>query len=223
MKSWSVVAMLALVACGGPAPQDMVAYYAKPDGIAFTVEAAASGDARVTAGDQVMIRSGGQEYLVRQDAKGSYAARTTDYVAILDEGLVQREARPQPDYVSSAGNRHRVAGHSGRVWKIHPREVPSLPAIEAVVSDDPALAGIGRGVAMHVRLLIDRNARGMGAPPGKLEAEMKALFDKGTVLRFGPALELERIERKPVLAERFLLPPVLNKDALRARLSGVER
>jgi hypothetical protein len=216
----TAIFLLVLAACGGGAPKDLTAHYAKPDGIAFTVEAAANGDARVTAGDQVMIRKGGVDYLVREDAKGRYAVRAADYVALLDSASGPATARPQPDYVTAAGDREGVAGIKGKIWRVHPRDVPSMPAIVAVVSDAPALAGLGDGVAMHSKLLIERNARSMGTPPGKLEQAMMALFDKGAVLRFGDVFRLERIEWKPVPADRFALPVVIDGSALRARLGA---
>ena len=46
---------LLLAACSAEPPADMTAYYAKPDGIAFTVAAAGNGDARVEAGDLTLL------------------------------------------------------------------------------------------------------------------------------------------------------------------------
>ncbi|MEG3181080.1 hypothetical protein [Sphingomonas sp. LT1P40] len=222
----SALLVLSVAACSEPPLEDVTAYYAKPEGIAFKVEAAANGDARVTAGDQVMIHKGSAEYLVTSDATGAYAGRVADYVAVLDEapssGPFAGQSRPQPDYVTAEDGAATVAGMPGVKWKIHPKDVPSLRAIDAVVSDDPALAVLGTGVAMHAKLLIERNSRGLGAKPGNLETAMMALYNKGAVLRFGTVFELERIEKGAIPADRFRLPPVLDKAALKKRMaSGV--
>lgn len=224
MRLLSAILLLLVAACSEAPLEDMTAYYAKPEGIAFRVEAAANGDVRVTAGDQVMIRMSGAEYLLTTDEKGAYAGRVADYIAALDEapsgGPFAGSVRPQPDYVTVEDGAATVAAMPGTKWKVHPKDVPSLPAIDAVVSDDPALAVLGKGVAMHAKLLIERNSRSLGAKPGKLEIAMMALYDKGAVLRFGTVFELERIEKGPIDAGRFALPPVLDRAALKKRMAG---
>lgn len=210
-----------LAACGAPSPVDMTAHYARPDGVPFTVEAGASGDIRVTAGDQVLIRKQGVDYLVRSDAGGSYATRVVDYLAAIDAGPVDGGGGArQPDYVSVADGTATVAGYPATRWKVHPKNVPSLPAVEAILSDDPALAGIGQGVAMHAGLLMRRNARIRGGKPGKLETAILNLYDRGAVLRFGDVFELDRVEATPLSPDRFTLPPVIAGNALKARLAA---
>lgn len=209
-----------LAACGAPKPMDMTAYFARPDGVSFTVEAAASGDIRVTAGDQTLIRRQGVDYLIRRDTGGSYATRVIDYLSAIDAGSSDDSTGPQPDYVSVADGTATVAGYPGERWKVHPKGAPSLPALEAILSDDPALAGVGQGVAMHAGLLMRRNARIRGGKPGKLEGAILNLYGRGAVLRFGDVFELERVEATPLSPDRFALPPVIAGNALKARLAA---
>ena len=213
------VAALALLAagCGRPAPEDMTAHFAKTGGQPFAVEAAANGDARVTVGDETWLQIGGVDYVVMKDARGSFVAREDDLIALLTEA--PETPRPQPDYATSEGGEESVAGLKGRVWKIHPKDTPSLVTVDAVVSGDPALAGVGKGLAAYTRTLIVRNSRAMGAP-GNLEKAMIALLDKGAVLRFGTVMRIERIDKAPLKGMIALPSAALDKEALRARLAS---
>lgn len=213
-----LAAALALLAAAcGRVPEDMTAHYSKTGGQPFAVEAAANGDSRIVAGDEIHLRLGGTDYIVMQDAAGSFVARAEDLFALLAEP--GEPPRPQPDYVASETGPESVAGIAGKHWKVHPKETPSIVSIDAVISGDPALATVGKGLAAYTRALITRNSRAMGAP-GNLEKAMIALGERGTVLRFGTILNLERIDRAPIPAERFRLPSnPLDKDSLRRRLT----
>ncbi len=211
---------LLLAACSAEPPADMTAYYAKPDGIAFTVAAAGNGDARVEAGDMTLIRNRQGDFLIQRDARGAYAARVDDYLAVLDENLTDRTPPVQPDYTLSATGAARVAGIDGVRWNVHPRDTPSLPAIDAVVTYDDRHASIGRGVALYARVLVGRNSRSAGSPPGRLEAAVLRLFDRGTVLRFGQVFALDRVESGAIPAERFAAPAPLDRAALKRRMAA---
>jgi hypothetical protein len=213
-----LAAALALLAaaCGGPAPEDMTAHYSKTGGQPFAVEAAANGDARVVVGDETWLRIGGVDYLVMKDARGSFVARGDDLIALLTEA--PESPRPQPDYATTDGGGESVAGLPGKVWKIHPKDTPSLVTVDAVVSGDRALAGVGKGLAAYTRTLIVRNGRAMGAP-GNLEKAMIALLDKGAVLRFGTVMRLERIDKAPLKGVLTLPARALDREALRVRLA----
>ena len=111
----------------------------------------------------------------------------------------------------------------GTVWKAHPREVPSLTSAEAVVSDDAALAPLGKGLALHARVAVRSNAATMGGF-GNFARAMVALYEKGAVLRFGNVLRLERIDRAPLPPGEFAVPqPLLDRAALAARLGAAAR
>jgi hypothetical protein len=214
-----VVAALALLAaaCAGPVREDMTAHYAKTGGQPFAVEAAANGDVRIDAGDEAYVRLAGVDYIVMQDARGHFVARAQDLLALLADGAAAPHL--QPEYATTQTGRETVAGVSGIVWKIHPRDAPSIASVDAVVSGDPALDTVGKGLAAYTRALIVRNSRMMGAP-GNLEKAMIALLDKGAVLRFGTVLRLERIDKAPIPKARFALPgPALDRAALARRLA----
>lgn len=212
---------LLAVSCAQPEPEDLTAHFSKTGGQPVTVEAAANGDARVVAGDETYLRLGGMDYIVMRDSRGPFVARAEDLFALLTEDPAT--PRPQPDYVTAVAGDETIAGIKGKIWKIHPKDVPSLPTVDAVVSSDPALAPMGKAIAAHLRALIIRNSTMMGAP-GNLEKAMIALGEKGAVLRFGTVLRLERIDRAPIAKDKLKLPSApLDRAALKARLAAPER
>lgn len=219
-------AMLALLAaCSGAKPADTTATYGReaPNG-PVVVRAAANGDARVEAGENLFIRKSGADYVVLRDGQGAFSVRRDDllaYFAELDKAAnLFPGGRVQPEYVMRAEGSETVAGQSGRVWKVHPSDIPSLPAAEAVISSDPALGPMGRALAMQTNFSILRNS-GMSGGPGNLEKAMMALFDKGAVLRFGTALRLQRLYHAPIPPGMFDPPrPLLDAAGLRRRMAA---
>ncbi|MBX3563155.1 MAG: hypothetical protein KF730_01130 [Sphingomonas sp.] len=222
IRTCLAVAALLLSACSPSKPEDMTARYAREGQPALVAMTAANGDARVAAGETLFLRKGGQEYIVLHDAAGSFSARIDDALAVFAEdksGLMASNGpRPQPQYALSEAGSESVAGVKGKVWKGHPRDVPSLTSFEGVVSGDPALAPLGQALAMQTRFAVLRNSADFGGP-GNFEKAMLDLFGKGAVLRFNTILKLEKIDKAPIPATIFALPePLLGRDALRARL-----
>ncbi len=213
---------LLLAACSAARSVDTTAVYVREAPSApITVKAAANGDARVEAGADVFIRKDGVEYVVLHDRQGSYTVRKDDLLDVMAEqprlaALIAPHA--QPEYVLSPGAAETVAGVKGTVWRMHPKDIPSLTAIDAVIADAPALDNVGKALTMHLDFMILRN----GVPRGGLgnfEKGMLALARKGTVLRFGTALRLDRIVKAPIPASAFDLPrPLLNKAELLTRM-----
>lgn len=215
-----VAGLLTIAGCSRAAPEDMTARYAREGQPALVVMAAANGDSRVVAGDTVFLRRGDAEYVVLHDAAGTFSTRIDDALAVFGEDQPGFSAGPraQPEYALTEGGREAVSGVRGLLWKGHPREVPSLTSFEGVVSTDPALAPLGRGLAMQTRFAITRNSA-IGGGPGNFERAMLDLFGKGTILRFNTVLRLESIEKAPLPAALFAVPdPLLGRDALRTRL-----
>ena len=211
---------LLLSACAPAKPQDMTARYAREGQPALIVMTTANGDARVAAGDTVFLRKSGAEYVMLHDAAGDFGATVDDALAVFGEDRAAAPAgpRPQPEYALTETGSESVAGIAGRVWKGHPREVPSLASFEGVVSSDSALAPLGRALAMQTRFAVTRNSAALGGP-GNFEEAMLELFGKGAVLRFNNVLALERIDKAPIPPTMFALPePLLGRDALRTRL-----
>lgn len=216
----AVIALLLLAACSPAKPEDMTARYARDGQPPLVAMSAANGDSRVLAGDTLFLRKGDREYVVLHDAAGTFSARIEDALAVFGEDRANMPAAPrvQPEYALTEGASETVAGVRGRLWKGHPREVPSLASFEGVVSSDPALAPLGRALAMQTRFAVLRNSADLGGP-GNFEKAMIELFEKGAVLRFNRILTLERIDKAPIPAAMFALPePLLGRDALRARL-----
>jgi hypothetical protein len=222
IRIWLAAAALAAVsACSAARPEDVTARYARDGAPSLVVRAAANGDARVEAGETVFLRRGDADYVVLSDAAGRFSARIDDALAVFaaDKTAIVPGPRAQPDYALSEGAAETVAGVKGRLWRGHPKEVPSLASFEGVVSTDPALAPLGRALAMQTRFAITRNSA-IGGGVGKFEQAMLDLFAKGTVLRLNQALRLERIEKAPLDATLFdVPPPVLDRAALAARLA----
>lgn len=221
----ALVALLLLAGCGTAPPEDLTAHYSRDSGDGpVVVRAAANGDSRTEAGGTVYIRSNGQEYVVLRDPAGSFATRAEDLLALAAEQAGQDKVfaglRTQPDYALSEGEATMVAGENGTLWNVHPAEVESLAPIDAVVSADPRLAAIGKGLALQARVSITRNSAPIGGV-GNLEKAMIELFDKGAVLRFGTILKLEKIEKGAVPASAFAVPkPLLDRAQLKARLGA---
>ena len=196
----------------------------------ITVQAAANGDARVESGQQVLVRNGGTEYLVLTDSKGKFAAKVPDFIAVMGEmmregGMKPTGLGPQSDYELIKKGTETVAGIAGDVWNVRAKPAkdakagPPTETIEAVVSSDPALAGIGKALSMQTRLGTAGMQQVQGGQ-GNLEKRVEEMLDKGMVLRFGDALKLDKIEKAPIDAKTFALPAVIDKTALKARLTA---
>jgi hypothetical protein len=211
---------LLLAACSASTPVDLTAHYVREGSDPVTIHAAANGDSRVEAGNRVFIRRDGVEYLVLRDAAGSYAAKLENAIAYEAERAAYKATpRVQPEYALGEGGQDNIGGFQGKLWYLHPKELPSLHSAEAVIAIDPTLEPMGKGLAMQTRYSVSVNAARLGGL-GNFERAMIALFDKGPVLRFGTALRLQRLEKKPIPAESFALPVVLDRAALAARLAG---
>lgn len=215
---------LLLAACSDT-PEDVTARYALANGAGtLVIKAAANGDARVDSGGQTLIRHDGTEYLLARDAQGAFAARVDDMIAVmgalLREGGVQPTGLgPQPDFALTRKGEETVAGVPGELWVVRAGAASSASA-EAVVSTDPELAKVGEALAMQTRL----GAAGMEqiqGGRGNLEKAVQEMLAKGMVLRFGPALTLQSLERAPIDPGSFALPErILDRAALKARFDA---
>ncbi|MES2986494.1 MAG: hypothetical protein V4808_01175 [Pseudomonadota bacterium] len=223
IRTCLAAAALLLSACTPAKPEDMTARFVREGQPALVAMSATNGDSRVSAGDTLFLRKGDKEYVVLHDATGSFSATIDDALAVFGESRSElfdsTGPRTQPEYALTESRSETVAGVKGTLWKGHPREVPSLSSFEGVVSTDPALAGLGRALAMQTRFSVTRNTADLGGL-GNFEKAMLDLFGKGAVLRFNSFLKLEKIDKGPIPAAMFAVPePLLGRDALRARLS----
>jgi len=215
----AAVVLACTAGCTAAAPEDLTARYLRDGAPALVVRAAANGDARVDAGETMFLRKGAADYVVLRDAGGAFSARIDDALDVFAADSMQAPPGPRPEYALSEGAAETVAGVAGRIWKAYPKQVPSLVSFDGVVSTDPALAALGRALAMQARFAIMRNSAIAGGIGG-FEQAMLDLFAKGAVLRLNQALRLERIEKAPLAATLFDLPqPVLARAELAARLA----
>ncbi len=225
MRILAVATLALLAACSGAKPADTTATYVReaPNG-PITVRTAANGDARVDAGGTEYLRKGDREFVVLKDGAGTFSVPRNmllDWYAEADKGLAGiAQPRGEPDYLMREGGSETIAGYRGTIWIVHPKDVPSLPAAEAVISGDPALGPTGRALAMQSSFAIRRNSAMIGGP-GKLPRAFIALFDKGAVLRFGSMIKLDKIDHAPIPANVFDLPrPLLDAAGLRKRMEA---
>jgi hypothetical protein len=219
----AAVAALALAACS-KAPEDVTARYTLgggPGGV--TVQAAANGDARLESGQQALVHKGGVDYMLITDAKGPFAANMTDFLAVIgelmrEEGMKPPAAAPQGEFELAKTGTDTIAGIKGDIWRITPKDPAKGPGqtVEAVISSDPAFAHVGKALAMQTRL--GAGMQQLQGGVGNLDKRVEEMLGKGMVLRFENTLKLDKIEKGPIDAKRFALPPVLDKAALKARM-----
>jgi hypothetical protein len=55
---------------------------------------------------------------------------------------------------------------------------------------------------------------------GNLEKRVEEMLAKGMVLRFADALKLDKVEKGPIDPKSFVLPTVIDKAALKVRLTA---
>jgi len=222
----AAAAALALAACS-KAPEDVTARYTLGGGSgSVTVQAAANGDARVESGQQALVHKGGTDYMLITDPKGAFAAKMDDFLAVIGEmmredGMKPAATPPQGEYELAKTGTDTLAGIKGDIWKVTPKEAAKGPAgetVEAVISSDPAYAHVGKALSMQTRLGAGMQKLQGGA--GNLEKRVEEMLGKGMVLRFDNSLKLDKIEKTPIDAKAFALPTVLDKAALKARLTA---
>ena len=221
----AVTAVLLLAACSKQ-PEDVTASYALANGMGrIVVKAAGNGDARVDSGPQAFIRHDGTDYMLLGDSKGRFAAKLDDFIGVIGEllregGMKPTGMPPQPELELVKAGEETVAGEKGELWKVRPKQTPSVTSAEAVISTNPAYANVGRALMMQVRLGSAGVAQMQGGE-GAVEKRAKEMLDKGMVLRFGEALKLEKIEKAPIAAADLALPEtVLDRAALKTRLAA---
>jgi hypothetical protein len=220
----AAVAALALSACS-KAPEDVTARYSLGGGQGtITVEAAGNGDARVEAGQQMLVRKGGTEYVLLTDSKGRFAASMNDFVAAMGEvmkegGIKPMGTPPQGEYDLAKQGTETVAEIPGDVWKVSAKKGPATESFEAVISSDPAYANVGKALEMQTKLASAQSKLLQGGE-SNLEKRVGEMLGKGMVLRFATALKLDKVEKGPIDPKSFALPTVLDKAGIKARMTA---
>lgn len=220
----AAVAALALAACS-KAPEDVTARYTLGGGAgAITVQAAGNGDARVEAGQQLLVRKGGTEYVVLTDSKGRFATKMSDFVDVMGEmmkeaGMKPMGMPPQSEYDLVKGGSETIADVKGDVWKVSAKKGPAAQSFEAVISGDPAYAGVGKALEMQTNLGAAQ-AKQIQGGQGNLEKRVEEMLGKGMVLRFADALKLDKVEKGAIDPKNFDLPALVDKAALKGRMTA---
>lgn len=195
----------------------------------------------------VLIRREGVDYFSAADAQGRFVARTGDLFALANEMIrtvMSQNAGAGIRVLADTrieiaeGGMETVAGRQGRLYRITQVAPPAprpaaaqagedaedehapapMPPLEIVISEDPALAPVGREM---VRLFDSANGlvdAVMGTRPA-LVGQIRELLARGTLIRFAGEFRLRNVSTDPIAASAFLLPgPVLTRAQLRARM-----
>ncbi|HEY5711128.1 MAG TPA: hypothetical protein VIT38_04460 [Allosphingosinicella sp.] len=212
-------AAIALFFAASPAEADVTARYTLAgDAPPMIVQVRDNGDSRVVVTDAVYLTAGGTSYLVASDAQGQFVVRKDDFLSLLAELMrlpgPSRSLGEAGPVISEHGT-EIVGGRPGRVFRISMATNPA-DNMEFVVSDDPALATLGRVVANELEPFFSAM---VARTDPRLAVAVNDLFHRGAVIRLGNQWHLESIEDAPLPASQFVLPSApIGRDALAERL-----
>jgi hypothetical protein len=227
-----------------PVRADVTARYAMgfaPSGLPpMIVEVNDHGDSRINMGNNVAVLTlDGIAYILMADLNGTFVARQDDVLAIqveqargmLDQGDHQARQGTRPartlaetSFRTVQGGSESVGGRSGTVWGLRPAGASATPAdIDFVVNGDADLAPVGRALARQFASsrsavmqagLPQSSSAGAGSFDG-----LVAIFERGTVIRWGRLARLESVDTHPIPASEFVLPSApLTRAQLEARM-----
>jgi hypothetical protein len=209
--------MLILVMVGAAAPADagLKAIYDKPDNAPLTIEIADNGDARVGPDDQSMyvLLIGDAAYIVTiKDGKTS-AARLTDVAAAFDKvmppifgklfGAAAAATKGDTTKIEKIGPR-TINGRAGIAYRLKGGEGEAPP--EIVLSEDPALAPVGKAMGRFTEATMLLLAPLFGNAVPEMVGEMRAVLALGTPLKGGDGMALRSVETVDVPPARVALP-----------------
>lgn len=220
-----ILAVLLLAGLPAAARADMKATYLQPRRFdTVTVEVAGNGDTRLQFSGQIWRLQivGGENYVIYEGPQGVRVVRLADLQQLFVE---RRPALPNPPILAGLRLVQRgtasFAGHRGAAFfflepgSAEPVSIPML-----VVSTDPALAPLGRPIALQMDFAI-LSYRLAGAPIPPIFIAVREALGTGTPLSFF-TLDLQSIERTAIDPARFRLPaPPVTMEELRA--GGVPR
>lgn len=220
-----ILAVLLLAGLPAAARADMKATYLQPRRFeTVTVEVAGNGDSRLQFSGQSWRLQivGGEAYAIYARPQGDRVVRLTDLRQLVAE---RRPALPNPAILSGLRLVQRgtasFAGHRGAAFFFQePGSAEPLIIPMLVVSTDPALAPIGRPIALQMDFAILSYRLADAQIPPIFVAVREAL-GSGTPLSFF-TLDLQSIERTPIDPARLRLPaPPVTMEELRT--GGVPR
>jgi hypothetical protein len=220
-----ILAILLVAGLPAAARADMKATYLHPRRFdTVTVEVAGNGDSRLQFSGQIWRLQivGGENYVIYERPQGPRVVRLADLQQLF---LELRPALPNPPSLSGLRLVQRgtasFAGHRGTAFFFQAPAMAELsPYPMLVVSADPALAPLGRPIALQMDFaILSYGLAGTVIPP--IFVAMREALGSGTPLSFF-GLDLQSIERPPIDPARFRLPaPPVTMEELRA--GGVPR
>ena len=212
------LAALAMLLGAAPALAGQRATYLQPDGKQLVIDVADDGDTRVGEPGQEeygLLRRDGF-YIVSGETGAWQVARLADVAAAIDQvvppifkdiftaGIARKP--PGAFRVEARGER-TVAGRRGKVYLVYGmNDAKPAEAETFVISDDPALAPIGRAMEQFMNGAMVPAAVFIGAAAADIIAETRAIFALGTPLDAGGRFQLTEVESVAVPASATVLP-----------------
>ena len=208
----AIVLLLAILA-PAPALADLTVTYAAPRAIfTMTIEIASNDDLRVDVGipGSYFIMRAGHGYFITPTPSGPVVMRVEDIAAVVAEHI----AKTDPHFRDEIGAVHHpeprlvekgtvvINGRTGSAWYLKMENGQLSPKPETVISHDPALAPLGRAMAMQLEM----SAAMMGTMVGTSSSDpMEDILKTGAPLSFAGA-ELKTVNAAPIPSGRFELP-----------------
>ena len=212
-----IACALALFAIAAPADAGTRAVYDRPDNKGtLTVEIADNGDVRVGPEDQTMyvLLIGDTSYVVSPTDGKPSVARLVDVAAAFDKvmppmfgklfGAAAEATKDVPSPIEKIGP-ESVNGRAGIAYRFKTGEDGEVqPAI--VLSQDPALAPVGRAMGRFTEATMLLLAPLFGKATENMVADMRAVLVLGTPLRGGDGMTLNSVEPADIPGSRVTLP-----------------
>lgn len=208
-----VIALIAALGLSLPAVAGTRATYRSASGEQLQIEIADSGDVRVgdPAREDYGVMKGTDFYMVSR-TDGRWHVATLDNLASAFDQLVPPifkgllgAVAPKPDStleIVTKGTRS-VAGFTGTVFEISGM---GDRTIEAVVSNDPDLAPLGRAMGRFIEATYVLSAPMLGSASADLITDSRQLFALGTPLEAQDGFKMEKFEQADIPAARTALP-----------------
>jgi len=216
MKS---IILCALALCAGSARADITAVYHGPEGTPpMIIKLGADGSLKSDRGKgMVTILRDGHSFIIQNGQRGPNVFRVEDMKVAMAEQLAKAPPQVRAQIANAPGRvlvlqgTMTVGGWTGDAYYSRAADGTLSPAPFLVISHDPALAPLGRAIALQFEI----GDQLMGSKPNT--AVLNAMRAGTPLLMNGQALE--SISDAPVDPAEFALPaPVETLEQLRKRL-----
>lgn len=194
----------------------------------LTIEVADDGTARGQLSGQepyFLLSAEGDGFVVTRRDGRARVFRADDLITVLtersansaDKGLSMLKS-VQGVKITARNVISSVQGMKGRLYEMGPPDQGPKSMIDVVVSDDPKLRRVGL-VFTSAYAAFEAVLLTMPNPKPSLFADFGALLRSGTLLKFGPLVELRQVEESEIADARFSLPAQpLSLEAARTEL-----